>query len=834
MKFLKNQFNSITRIIFSFLLFASLHVSLKGNDFSHLPTDVQNRINILVGDAIEEDSNDKNAEKPESIPPDFKESVKNRKDGVTETIYPENKIVFKKNNETVILTPDNKILYSDSPNKQPIVISNYKWPKVEQRIYEPPTRKLPNTAKPVTPISLSPSKLTNLDAVGDNATTPDNQRPRPGIQTGSADPENSVRRNHGDNFSWEDLSRRSSGVRHQISGDHLIEDGKSPFIPPPTYNPPVLDIPDFVKATSRNANLGINSIVRESGMIDYVLPDGTNATVYPGFDTVRYKSPGGKEEILKPNQDGIVKIEGKGFGESRIELNIDPAAGQTFVRNSSSAKDANGDSFVVRGVLNPDGTSLAVDNKGNSWDRAQNGEVRNSEWKNGDVTFKYNQKTNFTTLVDSSGRILAVKDKNDNEFRDLVTQKPVDVSKMVSKNISEIANEKGTSYNPAKISSLPQSPQSPNLERIPLSNVPTGTQRYEQFAKTIPVNNKNREEILKKIQEIRDLALGTTLNSKNLQELAEKEKKLNEAVEKEVLRQQNEKANEDLKTKRVELEKQITETEDTFAKAQKKADKERSRLDSSIKNLEEDRAERNRSMSSSTKSIQKARDDAAKRMLALEKMVVESEEKRLNGLISNALAEIEGKKGNYNLCPEGHPWDKCGHADLKKKWINERLLMLLGKDILLQLQELKAAKAKLAAAEQGGKSQGDSGTIVADKSKSLLYGGGNGDIPPPKPIYPPKPIFSSESASGKAAAWSQYYKDVAELEKSFQKDLAEFNSRRSKYENDMKDFGKKMNSLTKEKTSIDKPLESLKGNVSNLKQELARTKLLISATANSN
>lgn len=821
MKILKIHFFLSLRVIISFLLLYSSNIYVRGDDFSHLPEEVQNRINMLVGDAFKEESNNEKPEKFDPNPPESKEVVKTRTDGVTESTLPDERKVFKKGNETVILTPDNKILYSDSPNKPPIVVSNFQRPKVEQRIYTPPARKLPNTAKPITPRPLDPSKLSNSDLpVNNSIRTPDNQSPGSRIRIGSADSENAGKRIQRDNFSWEDLSTRSSGIRHN-TGDHLIEDGRSSFIPPSTYKPPLLETPDFVKSSSRNNNLGINSIVRESGMIDYVLPDGTNATIYPGYDTVRLKTPNANEEFRKPNQDGIVKIEGKGFGDSRIELNINPASGQTFAQNSSASKDANGERFVVRGVLNSDGTSLTVDSKGNSWDRAQNGETRNSEWKNGDVTFKYNAKTDFTTVLDSSGKILAIKGKNDNEYKDLYSYKPVDLSKIVTKNIGEIANEKTTAYNPAKISALPQRPQSPDVNRIPLSSIPTGTQRYEQFAKAIPANNKNRDDIFKYLQEINTLANRSNQTSKNLEELKEKEKKLNESIEKEVLRQQNEKANQDLKKKREDLEKQISEAKNAYAKAQEKAEKERAKVDSSIKDLSRERANANSSMSSRTNDIENARNNAAKRMLALEKAGVDAEERRLKGLIDNALSEIERMKGGYNLCPDGHPWDKCGHSDLKRKWVNERLLMLLGRDVLRQLEELKAAKAKLAAAEK------DLNSI------------GNGGIPPVKPILvkaikPPKPIIlNSDSASEKNRAWSQYYKELAEWERQIQKDIEEYNREMEKYNNEIKKFDKKLDSFTKEKNDIDKNLEPLKSNVSKLNQELARTKLLISATDSS-
>lgn len=840
MRILVIRFRSSLNAIFSVLFAAFFNACVLGDDFSHLPEDLQNRINVLVGDSFKEETNNERTENIGPNPPESKEVVKMRNDGVTETILPDEKKVFKKGNETVILTPDNKVLYSDSPNKPPIVISNFQRPKVEQRIYIPPARKPPITAKPIAPNPLDPSKLSNSDLPVNNSTRPpENHNSGSKARTGSTDTDNSARRSQRENFSWEDLSTRSSSIRHHNTGDHLIEDGRSPFIPPANYKPPLLDIPDLVKSSSRNNNLGINSIVRESGMIDYVLPDGTNATIYPGYDTVRLKTPNANEEFLKPNQDGIVKIEGKGFGDSRIELNINPASGQTFAQNSSSSQDANGERFVVRGVLNSDGTSLTVDSKGNSWDRAQNGEIRNSEYKNGDVTFKYNSKTDFTTALDSSGKLLAIKVKNDNEFKDLDSGKPVDLSKITTQNIAEIANEKSTAYNPAKVSALPQRPQSPDVNRIPLSSIPTGTQRYEQFAKAMPANNKNRDEIFKYLQEINALANRSNQTSKNLEELKEKEKKLNESIEKEVLRQQNEKANQDLKKKKEDLEKQISEAKDAFAKAQEKAEKERFRVNSSIKDLERERANANNTMSSRTNDIENARSNAAKRMLALEKAGVEAEERRLKGLIDNSLSQIERMKEGYNLCPDGHPWDKCGHSDLKRKWVNERLLMLLGRDVLRQLEELKAAKAKLVAAEKELNGVKANETIVANPNARNTSSGGNGNIPPPKPylvnpIYPPKPIIlNSDSAIEKNRAWSQYYKDVAEIERLFQKDLEQYNQEMAKYNNEIKNFDKKMDSFTKEKNDIDKNLESRKGSVSKLSQELARTKLLISATDSS-
>lgn len=70
------------------------------------------------------------------------------------------------------------------------------------------------------------------------------------------------------------------------------------------------------------------------------------------------------------------------------------------------------------------------------------------------------------------------------------------------------------------------------------------------------------------------------------------------------------------------------------------------------------------------------------------------QERSMADEIAGALKRVDYNA--YNRCPESQNWKDCGHAEIKKAWLNEQLARILGRSFMDRYRNLKAEQETLA------------------------------------------------------------------------------------------------------------------------------------------
>lgn len=700
------------------LLVLTFHGWSQASDLSDLPENIQAKINELVG--LQQTEKENKPATSNLTGDNEKESSANRpiprpvtmetENGTKITQMPDGRTIYqgKKNGDEAILFPNGQLIYKGKDQDIPINITNFKKPPAIDRIDAPPARKPPEGSLPINNRTIDYSKL---PALGQKIETNN-----PTLGTGSNRPIRIGGPEYGttssgpsSDFGWESMIKRSSIGTHNTEP---LPDGPSPFgldrfMQPATYKQPILGTPDPLKASSYNPQLGIGTYVRESGQVSLRLENGQSIDIYPNRNSVRITNPDGREEIVKADESGLINFASKTQGGRELEFAIDPTNGRSMVQEKQNGQNQNGKdnnnrqdnsveskNLVTRAIINADGSSLLQDQNGNKMTTDQKGKIIEFECTIGESKFKYDGKTETLMAKDKNDNLQAIKGKYDNDFREIDSNKPVEMSALIGKAMEEFKNQRSSIAGEAKKSILPQQYNETKVDRVPIQNIkPSLNQKMEMALAMIKANadmmNSRFDSMEKVLNEIRRLKENEKKDEDAKKELAEKEKKLRDEVEKEIARRTFEKEEDAIK-------KKLDAAEKNLEKERGQVEREKSKIDAMINqaSIQRDRIMRNVSTRNNDLSLMRITNNKP-----FERARLQEEEKRLNDLLQKALAEIEKLKPRYDRCPMKQKWDDCGHSDLKKKWINDMLLMILGPKALNDLKELGKKKAEIEKAD---------------------------------------------------------------------------------------------------------------------------------------
>ena len=516
---------------------------------------------------------------------------------------------------------------------------------------------------------------------------------------------------------WVDLSNDSGS-----SGLHALPSDQWPRS---AYNPPPQGSADNIVGQTKTITLpGVWKY--KSGATQYELPDGKVVTTYPGLPTANIQDRNGQPQRLTSDPDGAIR-----YKSGDTTLTIDPATGQTFVQGPNAREvigpgpggniavsDGNG-GREVRGpngelirssvtdpnsgygirqqgsgppIMTKDGQPVAIATlEGGVWvARGPDGKaVRGADGKEvrlSDINGGYganpssvrgsstsaasNASGSFTVRQGSDGIPKMYQDGNylgvaSREGFNYVFRggkgEVVKVNELFDRSTGTIAGRIATN---AGYQQTPRTGQKPDLRPVTIFDLTRSQVERLQRQGALSTAERETLERLKAVEKaVKDLPPSKP-GTKPEDELDRTLKMVQATLGKSDAERDLQRAQQEYEKQKASFDKETQRIDEQDAKLRAREDAARrpvgaATIDALTRMVEQNGFDLERTQLDQSEDALKKREEAAKNDL------------------DTALKRVDYKK--YDRCPNKESWDSCGHADIKKKWLNEQLAGLLGK-----------------------------------------------------------------------------------------------------------------------------------------------------------
>lgn len=432
---------------------------------------------------------------------------------------------------------------------------------------------------------------------------------------------------------------------------------------PDTARLVVVDDPKVVPGSRLPS--GIEVFPGKDGNTQYRLPDKTVVTRFPGISDVAVTGPDGKTKVVGPGADGFVKITAGG-----ADVAFDPATGKAYAQTPEGRRE----------IIRTDGSWGSSDGTGGVEVRGSRGELLGSMVNAPDSKYRVIQDGTGAYILDPEGNRVAkgVVVNGRMEYVDIATGEKVPVNEILPP--AKIPDNaigrqiKGGNFLPPPTGKYTP-PKGPGFQRA--------KETYEKLKKAGKVGTpqfERAEAVVKSGEALKARGVDPDKLAEKSGDALDKARKLVDVAIR--------KADAELEVKRLvraqdelrqKMEAELAKTRAQKAELQKQIDKAAGqRKDLGLGDLLFDTA-RN--------GIRQQRI-----VLNVSKADIEARDKMFSDDLATAMKRIDYSK--YKDCPNKPPlpWDKCGHPDEKRKWLNAQLTDLLGKNWVAKLAQFKKDK----------------------------------------------------------------------------------------------------------------------------------------------